>query len=109
MAGTADGSIIATIISHHMRMSAGRGGSRIAAMPPAGIPAPAEMYHQPTSASSATPLTTIARSWRRIRLVRSGADDTVRGKVQIGELAVAVLEIDLDRAAGAARRTADVG
>src|SRR3954471_14190409 len=108
MAGAADGSIIATIISHHISTSAPNGGACNAALPPARITEPSAMDHQPSSASSATPHRTIARSWRRIRLVRSGADDTARGQVQVRELPITVPEIDLHRAGRSARRAADV-
>src|SRR6185312_1462463 len=107
MAGTADGSIIAIIISHHISTSAPNGG--VPAPMPSGMPPPATMNHQLSTASSATPTRTINRSRRSNRLVKSGADDTVAGKMQVRQLRVFVGDLDIHRTAGcAAARAADL-
>src|SRR6185369_3767646 len=110
MAGDADGNIIASIISHHMKTSAPNGGAiaSIVAGPPS--PEPVATNHQLSATSSAIPAATTSRSWRRIRPVRSAADDPMARQVQIGELAVAVAELDMHRSARRpARRAADIG
>jgi hypothetical protein len=59
----AEGSIIATIITHHMRTSAANGGDSISGMVvESGIPAPRSTNSHASAASSATPPATIARS-----------------------------------------------
>src|SRR5437868_588621 len=101
---------MATIISHHMTMRAASGGVRIASMP-GESPSAARVatYHQPSAASAATVAAISARSWRRTRLVRSGADDTAAAEVQVRELAVTVLHFERHRPVDRARRAADVG
>src|SRR6266542_4208138 len=99
MAGAADGSIIATIISHHIVMSAGSGGDIVAIV--SGMPARRIRYAQLSATRNAMLAPTISRSWRSIRVVRSGggADDPVGGKVEVRELRIFAVDIDLHRPA----------
>src|SRR5437868_9487827 len=76
------------------------------------MPAPRIRNSQLSPASRATLPPTTTRSCRNNRRVRSGggADDAMAGKVDVGELTVAVGEGDLHWAAGrAARSAADIG
>src|SRR5438309_9657674 len=93
---------MATIISHHIRMSAPNGGSLVV------IPATLATNLQLSATSSAMPAATISRSCRRIRPVRSAADDAMAGKVEVGELSVAVAELDRHRSGPLAGGAADV-
>src|SRR5689334_6105359 len=104
MAGVADGSIIATIITDHMSTSAHNGGC----IAPIGIPPRTKI--QLNVASNRIAPTRTARSWRNNRVVRSAADDAMAREMEVGELAVFLVDGQLHRPAGrSARGAADVG
>src|SRR5512142_953992 len=93
-----------------MMISAPTGGSPIGPIAVGLTIAALATYHQQSVASTVMLIATSTRSWRNIRLVRSGADDTVTGQVEVRKLSVFAFDLERHRATDrAARSASDIG